>query len=329
MKNSKEKIKAVSIVVAVLLVLSVVFFAINQWDIQRVFTPNDDYIDASSKIVEYQGKKYCLNENIETVLLIGIDKFEQEIDTTSYYNDQQADFLMLLIVDNANRSCTPIHINRDSIAPVNVLGVAGQTIETREMQIALSHAYGNGDVVSMRNTADSVSALLGGVNIDYTVCATMDAVSVLNDLVSGVTITVMDDFPYEGKVYEQGDELTLNGEQALGYVRSRGQMEDKSNLRRMERQKQYINALYEQVLNAKEKDENFFNNAMKKLSGYIVSDAHTVDLLQFADDLSTYHLNDICSLKGESMVGEQFMEYYIDRDAVKSMIIELLYNEAE
>ena len=52
--------------------------------------------DAIDTPVVHDGKEYVLKENLETFLVLGLDKFDEE-NLESYNNDKQADFLMLLI----------------------------------------------------------------------------------------------------------------------------------------------------------------------------------------------------------------------------------------
>ena len=139
--------------------------------------------ETSTDEIEYDGEKYVAKKNIESYLVIGLDKFEGQTASDSYNNDQQADFLMLFVFDNDAKKCTAVHINRDTIADVNVLGLAGNKVYTVKQQIALSHTYGNGGKVSCRNVSDSVSSLLLGVKINHYVSLKMDAVPVFNDLV--------------------------------------------------------------------------------------------------------------------------------------------------
>lgn len=54
--------------------------------------------------------KYVLNKNIQTFLIMGLDKFESDIDDTSYDNDQQADMLLLLVLDDEQKTCNIIQI---------------------------------------------------------------------------------------------------------------------------------------------------------------------------------------------------------------------------
>ena len=60
--------------------------------------------DSSDETVEgelsYNGAWYVPKENIETILFMGLDKFEDQIrQQNGYMNDQQADFNLLLVID--------------------------------------------------------------------------------------------------------------------------------------------------------------------------------------------------------------------------------------
>ena len=160
------------------------------------------------------------NEDVESFLILGLDKFEDAINNDSYNNDQRADFLMLLVFDNSEKKFTAVHLNRDTMVNMNVLGVAGQKIGTVNKQLALAHTYGNGRDVSCRNTADAVSELLNGVKVNHYLSITMDAVPILNDLLGGVEVTVLDDFSGIDDTLIKGETVTLHGDHALTYVLS-------------------------------------------------------------------------------------------------------------
>mgnify|MGYP000585160404 FL=1 len=68
----------------------------------------------------------------------------------------------------------------------------------------------------------------------------MDAVPILNDLLGGVEVTVLDDFSGIDDTLIKGETVTLHGDHALTYVRERYGLEDSSNSTRMVRQRQYM-----------------------------------------------------------------------------------------
>lgn len=228
------------------------FAALHAWEIRRDrLNESDDtqYEDDDSAVIYLDGEKYRQRKHLETFLIIGLDKFESQTDDESTFsNNQQSDFLMLLIINRDANTYIPLHINRDSMAPVQVLGVGGKKIGTETMQLALSHTYGSGGADSCRNTVKAVSDFLYGIHIDHYLSFDRDAIAKINDLVGGASVTVLDDFSEVDPTLVKGQTICLNGEQAMNYVTARGGMEDSSNLARMERQRQYIKALREKTI---------------------------------------------------------------------------------
>ncbi|MGN0549553.1 MAG: LCP family protein [Acutalibacteraceae bacterium] len=294
------------------------------WEKRQGNFPEQEPQDAA---IEYNGVEYVKNENVESFLIMGLDKFEDAIDNESYNNNQQADFLMLLVFDNEEKKCTALHLNRDTMVDMNILGVAGQKVGTVNKQLALAHTYGNGKDVSCRNTADAVSGLLNEVKVNHYLSITMDAVPVLNDLLGGVEVTVLDDFTGIDDTLKKGETVTLHGEHALTYVRTRYGLEDSSNSTRMVRQKQYLNAIYDKAMLRIEEDDEFVVEASVKLADYIVSDRSVNQLQELAKKLSQYELTEIDSIEGDSAVKDGLMEFYPDADSVNEIVFDLFYKE--
>lgn len=322
--NKKASKKALVLVLVCVVVLCSALFAISVWEQQQGFSGEQSTHESSTGVTA-GGVEYELNKNIETVLVMGLDKFSEDVDTSSYDNDQQADFLMLFVLDNQNKTCRALHIDRDTMVEMNVLGVAGQEVGTITQQLALAHTYGNGQNVSCRNTAKAVSNLLNGIDITHYVSVTMDAVPVYNDLVGGVTLQVLDDFTGIDDTLVKGEKVTLMGDHALTYVRTRYGMEDSSNSHRMIRQRQYIEELYRITREKVDEDESFILTAWEKMAQYTVSDCYEQDLLQIYEKVSEYEYLGTERIEGESVVGERFMEFYPDEDALNELVLKMFY----
>ncbi len=65
------------------------------------------------------------------------------------------------------------------------------------------------------------------------------------------------------------------GNHALTYVRTRGGLEDSSNLRRMERQRQYLIALQKKLTEKADSDAWFATNAILQVSDYLTFRLHS------------------------------------------------------
>ena len=280
------------------------------------------------EITYYNGTAYAKREDLEAVLLLGVDKFEGET-PEGYLNNQQADFLLLLVMDKQHETCTPIQLNRDTMTEIQILGVTGEPAGTFTGQLALAHTYGSGEEDSCENTVLAVSNLLYGMEIDHYVSLTMDGVALLNDLVGGVTVEVLDDFSGIDDSLVQGETVTLQGQQALTYVRSRGGLEDSSNLRRMERQRQYLAALQQQLKAAVQQEDGFTLDALLQLNEYMVSDCTVNQLSDLGDSLAAYQVSDILTTPGDAQEGEEFMEFTVDEAALQQLVMDVFYEPVE
>lgn len=316
-------IHAVAVVCAVCSVLAL-FSLIHIWEREadRVNLPELNRDDLT-----YKGRTYNQRKELDTVLIMGLDKFDASQESGKYLNRQQADFLLLLIADRDAQSYSILHLNRDTMTDMSVLGDQGKRVDRVNGQLALAHTYGNGGKDSCRNTVEAVSNLLHGVEIDHYMAMTMDGVAILNDLAGGVTLEIMDDFSKVDPTLIQGETMTLKGQQALHYVRARGNMEDSSNLHRMERQRQYLQALREQISVAQQKDTSFFSKAVTKVADYLVSDLTGNQMSLISERLNGFTFTGFETLPGEAVKGDEFMEFYVDEEALMETEIRLFFKD--
>ena len=321
-KSKKQNVfRYVLILLAVICLVSAGLLLIQVWEKQQGRYTG---AEAQQTTVNYNGKEYVLKNNVETFLVMGLDKFDAP-SSDSYNNDQQADFLMLFVFDNDAKKCSAIHIDRDTMAKLNILGVNGNKIDTVVKQIALAHTQGNGKDVSCHNTADAVSGLLLGIKVNHYMSVTMDAVSIFNDLVGGVEVTVRDDFTGIDETLVKGQKVLLKGEHALNFVRSRYGLDDSTNSARMKRQRQYVEALYKKTLQCVNNDKAFIEKASVKLSDYIVTDRSVTQLQSLAGKFSEYEFTGIISFEGESKIEEQHIAFYPDENSIRKTVMELFY----
>lgn len=323
-------LKAVAAILAFVLVVIVGLIAINIWDRGRgqdgaVTSDAPLYSDdRGEELVYYNGDWYEPKSKIETVLVIGLDKF-QDTAHGSYNNNQQSDFLLLLVMDHQNEKCTAIHLNRDAMTEINVIGATGESASTFKGQLALAHTYGSGGKDSCKNVVKAVSNLLYGIEIDHFISMTMDGVGLLNDIAGGVTLEIMDDFSQIDPDLKPGETMTLTGEQALTYVRARGFLEDSSNLHRMERQRQYLQALQKKLIEQADMDAGFILKTLTVISDYMVSDCTINQLSDLSNNIKEYDVREFQSLPGEAVKGEQYMEFYVDEIALQEMVMDVFY----
>lgn len=277
--------------------------------------------------VEWNGSVYCPREDLTTILLMGLDKAEMEIEDVGYTNTMQSDFLMLLVVDEQAKVCDVLHLNRDTMTEIPRLGIGGSNVKSFIGQLTLAHTYGSGGSDSSLNTVKAVSNLLGGVKIDHYMTLTMDAVGKLNDMVGGVTLTMMEDFTEFDPAMEKGATLTLKGEQALTYVRFRMTIGDGLNVSRMKRQEQYLSEFYTKLMEKNQEDDDFLAKALMSVNDSFTSDMTVNQLDKLGEIMAQCQLNPFCSLEGKTVLGEEYYEYHVDEKALQKTVINLFYEE--
>ena len=254
----KDAIRAAVAGVLLLAAVAAVFLGIKSWEHQQYDIPvsaeaTSETAAQQRKHVTYNGVDYVQREGLQTWLLMGIDESGEAVGTESYIGGGQADLQMLLVIDHINKTWQILQLNRDSMVEVPVLGVTGKVIGTEFEQLTLAHSYGDGKKKSCQNTVTTVSNLFDGQKIDGYMALNMDAVAILNDMVGGVPVEITSDFSAVDPSLQEGTVVTLQGDQALTFVRTRKNVDDQTNLSRMARQRQYLAALQKQM----EKQEYF------------------------------------------------------------------------
>ena len=283
-------------------------------------------------LLNYQGNWYAPRNDVESVLMLGLDRSEAE-DISVSGDYAQSDFIMLLQIDRAAERCTPILLNRDTMAEIQDYDEYGRPSGTYQAQLALAYAhaqaYTRNEKTAGRAAMDAVSKLLYGVKIDHYVTLTMDGIIVLNDLAGGVTVEIRDDFSAVDPTLVQGERVTLLGEHALKYVRSRWQVGDSTNLERMERQEEYLNALQERLAAMSDGDEEFILSSLLKINEHMDSDCTVEQLSRLAEDIRSLQMEDFITLAGEAVMGETYIEFIVDEDALQKLVVDYFYAPAE
>ena len=323
-------------IIALLMLIGVGLVSAHLWEKaqrrreEQLIAETDVYVSPERMRVYYNDAWYELRNDLETYLVMGLDKVEEtKSGEDNFINNQQADFLFLVIVDKTNKCVSALHINRDTMAEIQQLGLGGKKIGTYTGQLALAHTYGTGGRDSCRNMVQAVSRFLYDVPIDHYFSLTMDAVPVLNDLVGGVTVHIDDDFSAVDPTLEQGKDVLLKGQQALTFVRNRRYLDDSSNLQRMNRQRAYIDGLYRQIMAKLQNDDRFGAKLASQLSDYSLSDLTTSQLSDLGEKLKNYPFTSIYSIKGETVLGEKYMEFYADEEDLQKTVINLFFREEQ
>ena len=290
------------------------------------YTTNDHRAEAELQEITYNGRTYRQRPDLETYLLMGVDTSGEGLGVNSYAGGGQADVQIVVVLDDANQTWQMLQLNRDSIVQVPVRGVQGDIIAYEDEQLALAYYYGDGREASCENTVLTVSMLLDGQTIDGYAAVNMDAVGIITDMVGGVTLTITSDFSAIDPTLVEGETITLYGDQALTYVRSRYNIDDETNLARMARQRQYLAALEEKL---RQQDGDFVASAYEELADSMVTNIGSGTAVEIAQRLQEYTELPLRTIDGENVVEGEHWAYHLDQDSLQQTILELFYQEIE
>lgn len=299
------------------------------------FSGNTDWVEEDwkpeiQKTREEDGQIYELNPNIRTTLFLGIDKtgsFEPQYIAS---NGGQSDAIFLLIQDVTTSSIKILMIPRDTMTQIRLYDLAGNYVGQGIRHLTLAFAYGTSPKKSCENSANAVSQLLGGIEIDQYLAVTSSALSILNDMVGGVEVTIREPGLEErDPALKEGATVTLQGNQAEVYLRFRDINQENTAISRMDRHRTYMKAWMNEARAAAAEDDSFGAELMDSIQDVMVTSMGKdqylklgMEILQSEGGLKD---EDIVMLPGVAEAGPYYDEYYPDQKAIDDLILDLFY----
>lgn len=277
-----------------------------------------------TKTISRDGVKYFPRQDITVVMVLGIDQYGPVEAKTNETNESNADMVVLLVFDETNQNCSVLYLNRDTMLNVPVLNDAGNPVGTVYGQLTLAHLYGTGLEDSCENTKVAVSNFLYGIRIDHYVSMNMDAISILNDAVGGVTVNVTDDFSQVDSSIPMG-QVTLRGKQAVSYVQGRRVVGDGLNVSRMERQREYLDGFLGKMRETFRGNDGLLMATFEEIAPYIVTDCTVNTITSMMQRYGDYSVDRFVTPEGENVRGEEYMEFYADEEKLDDLILQLFY----
>ena len=280
--------------------------------------------------VNYNGKVMAYNRDILTFLFMGIDKSGPAAAGKNGIDGGQSDGNFLLVINPDTRQIDIIAINRNTMTDIDVYDEDGNYVGTGPGQICLQHGYGDGLAQSCERMEKAVSNLFYGLPINGYCSIGMDAVGALADAVGGVTVPRM---TYENGEILYGKNETVTGEDAISYVRTRGNDYDAATYR-LEKQKRFLQNFVSKLKSSVEKDPTSIVTLYNSIKDYVVTDIDMTEIVYLADHMNGYTLNtDIYSMKGTTTPAEdaktEHEEFVYDEQSLYDMIIEIYYREVD
>ncbi|MGF6989681.1 LCP family protein required for cell wall assembly [Lachnospiraceae bacterium PM6-15] len=309
------------ILTAILLILSIIAIYVyrNQDSLGKSSAKGQTEADSSYGKVEYQGKTYKYNSDLELVLFMGIDR-KHEVELTEEAGDGgQSDSLILLVLDKSKKTTTLIAISRESMVDVRVYDREGEYVNDYQAQIALQYSYGDSGKKSCQITKDLVSEVIHDIPIRSYLSLDIAGIPAIVDAIGGVPITMAADYTELDPSYTKGAKLTLDGEQAMRFVQYRDAAVSGSNMGRMERQAEFIRALFATLGDGKGK--SLVGTLLDVADPYLITDMSVDSIEKLADyDMK----DDILQVPGTVEAGEHD-EFYIDEEGLQQLLLDNLY----
>ena len=300
---------------------------------------NDDNVPSTSEdnlekwqegIISHNGKSYIYNQKINAYLMMGIDKSGKVETAADYQSGGQSDAMFLVVTNAADKTISVISINRNTMTRVETFYKDGISSGYEIGQICVQHGFGDGKKLSCTRAADAVSHLFYNLPITGYLSLRLDAIPLMNDAIGGVKVEVLEDieYPSKGVSLKKGEIKKLTGEEAYCYLRGRELDEFDSATNRLRRQEQYIGAFSEALKGYTQGSASEMLSIYESIEDYIVTN---IDFADLADELSKYEYDDshMYTVPGETKMGEEFEEYYVDEDKFFDLIIDIFYQEVK
>ena len=280
------------------------------------------------KTVEWHGRKYREKPAVTTLLICGTDR-HGDVNATGvkqYRSGSPADFLMLVAIDHTSKQVHQLQIDRDTMTDVMILGVFGNEVGTKVLQICLSHNYGDTLEDNAKYTVRAVRNLLDGLEIDGYYMVDYSAVPVLNDALGGVTVHLDYDMTSVNPAWTKGATVTLHGQEAEDFVRSRRTIGSGTNEERMVRQAEYMQQAIKKMRQKVKDDLEFGEGLLKSLEAIATTNMTIKRLAEELVEVKDYEILKVDHPAGEYMIGEDgYMEFHMEENAAVEWALEHLY----
>lgn len=287
--------------------------------------------------IVYQNKEYYYNNDLLTFLIMGIYTEDLEREILGVYTDDpnrkllegEADANFLCVFDPKADSVSLISLNRNSMVGIDYYNEDGIYLVREQAQLALQHGFGrdkeHGSVLQM----EAVQRLMMGIPIHGHVAVDMSAVEQMNHAVGGIEVTVLEDLTKIDPEFEQGKELRLTDNQAFWYVKYRDWKSYASADRRLQRDTQFLKSFIKAAEEQMQEDWLFPYHLYKECDEHIYTNLSTDRILMLLMMAKEYDVENVqfYNLPGETIMGEEYEEFYVDQTGLTEMILELFYEE--
>lgn len=292
-----------------------------------------DFAETSDngQYITYKGHKYKYNDRITNILCMGSDR-DAEITRVSpaegdYATGGQADSLFLASMNVDTGDINMVNISRETMTDVNVYTASGKAAGSRNEQICLAYAYGDGEETSCQNELVAVRRLFYNLPVNFYLSLNINGIGPINDSVGGVLVRS----PETIAEFHEGETYNLHGSLAQSFVRARSHATVKGNNLRMERQKIYLESFAQNVFTKTRSNLGTPLDVYNTANTYITTNAGLNEVAYFSVTALRGGFNglNIENVPGEVKEGKKYAEFYVDEEKFFELFLKLYYIKVE
>ncbi len=280
--------------------------------------------------IAYHRGIYDYNDDIMTILVMGIDRADPEVsDSYGDTNGGQADALFLLVFNPHDESTKIIGINRNTMTDVEVYDDYGNYVNTVRAQIAVQHGFGDGREGSCELQKQAVSKLFYSLPIHGYAAVNMSAIASINDAVGGVDVTPDCDFTAEGYSFRANETVHLEGDMAYAYLHERDVTKAGSADQRLLRHKEYLLSYGKKARSMVKSNPMLVTDIYSSVEKQMTTDLSLQEVFYLTGTVAGYSFDrdSLYLMDGVTRVGDAFEEFYPDDDALIELMLGIFYEK--
>lgn len=271
---------------------------------------------------------YHFNQNQFILYFMGIDD-DYPVTSKLSPDGGQADAHFLIFFDTKKKQIRILTLNRNTMTDIDIYDLNNQYGYTIPGQLCLQHAYGDGREDSCEKSLDALRRCMHQMPAHAYVSLNKGILGALNDALGGVRVIALEDiiFPEPETIIHKGDDILLKGSNAFYYLTHRYTDNFGSNNTRLERQKQYLHTMLEQLKNSVLRNPFKLCELYHLARKYMVTDLSLPELFYLGSLCMTYQIDtNINSIPGETKEENLYETFYPDKDVLEETILEYYYH---
>lgn len=282
-----------------------------------------DPIIKEPKRITIDGKEYLQTAKIQTYLLMGIDKDGKAVPVKDGEGGGQADMQILLVIDDEHETWRILQIDRDMMVESEMYDAEGNIAAITISQICLLHTAGSGMEDSCENVVKGLSSFLWDQPIDGYIAMNMGGINTLNDAMGGIPVKITTDFTAVDPSLPLGETVTLEGEQAERFVRSRMTVDDGTNVSRMARQREYMKSFVKKFATL---DMDTIVDVYDTIQDYTVTNMGSGLIEKLAEKVQSYEELELVQFEGLHESNGLNITFQVDEQNKQDVILDLFYS---